>query len=402
MLVDARRRPPGRRRGGGRHPRDRSAWRQRLRGICQAFQEYKQLKLLKNPIKGIYILLFLLMTLIIVFSATWFGLYLARGITEPIADAGRGHARGGRGQPQLQGPGARATTRSASLVDSFNRMTGDLGAVQAPSSRRPTSTSRPSTPRWRTRRRYTETVLEAVATGVVSLDPRGRVTTINGAAERHVRPRRGAQRGPSCGERGVPPARVRGDRHPRPAHGAAAARARWSARCTCAATAQAVVAARLRHRAARGRTASYMGMVLVVRRPHRAAQGPAPGRLARGGPAHRPRDQEPAHAHPALRPAPAAAAGPATAAPRRSACSRRPPPPSSRRWTGSSSWWTSSRASRACPRFAAQADRPRAARSRAWPCSTASRIPALTHHGRVLARPAAARGRSRPASSARC
>jgi two-component system nitrogen regulation sensor histidine kinase NtrY len=56
----------------------------RLRNISQAFQEYKQLRLLKNPIKGIYILLFLLMTLIIVFSATWFGLYLARGITEPI------------------------------------------------------------------------------------------------------------------------------------------------------------------------------------------------------------------------------------------------------------------------------------------------------------------------------
>src|SRR5262249_54307858 len=34
------------------------------------------------------------------------------------------------------------------------------------------------------RRRYTETVLETVATGVVSLDAAGRVTTINGAAER--------------------------------------------------------------------------------------------------------------------------------------------------------------------------------------------------------------------------
>src|SRR5207247_2681761 len=56
----------------------------RVRGISQDFQEYKQLKLLKTPIKGIYILLFMLMTLIIVFSATWFGLYLARGITEPI------------------------------------------------------------------------------------------------------------------------------------------------------------------------------------------------------------------------------------------------------------------------------------------------------------------------------
>jgi len=56
----------------------------RLRGISQSFQEYKQLRLLKQPLKGIYILLFLLMTLVIVFSATWFGLYLARGITEPV------------------------------------------------------------------------------------------------------------------------------------------------------------------------------------------------------------------------------------------------------------------------------------------------------------------------------
>ena len=78
----------------------------RLRNISQAFQEYKQLRLLKNPIKGIYILLFLLMTLIIVFSATWFGLYLARGITEPIQMLAEGTQGGGRGQPPLQGRGA--------------------------------------------------------------------------------------------------------------------------------------------------------------------------------------------------------------------------------------------------------------------------------------------------------
>ena len=62
----------------------------KVRGISQAFKEYKQLKLLKNPIKGIYILLFLLMTLIVVFSFTWFGLYLARGITGPIEQLAEG------------------------------------------------------------------------------------------------------------------------------------------------------------------------------------------------------------------------------------------------------------------------------------------------------------------------
>src|SRR5262249_58652251 len=62
----------------------------KVRGIAQAFRDYKQLKLLKAPIKGIYILLFLLMTLIIVFSFTWFGLHLARGITGPIEQLAEG------------------------------------------------------------------------------------------------------------------------------------------------------------------------------------------------------------------------------------------------------------------------------------------------------------------------
>ncbi len=83
----------------------------KIRGIEQSFQEYKQLKLVKNPIKGIYILLFLLMTMIVVFSFVWFGFYLARGITGPIAELAEGtrevaagnlaykvHARAARGR----------------------------------------------------------------------------------------------------------------------------------------------------------------------------------------------------------------------------------------------------------------------------------------------------------------
>src|SRR5574341_1011790 len=97
----------------------------RVRGISQAFQEYKQLKLLKAPIKGIYILLFLLMTLIVVFSFTWFGLYLARGITGPIeqlAEGTREVAAGNLGY-KVQ---ARADDEIGALVQSFNRMTDDL------------------------------------------------------------------------------------------------------------------------------------------------------------------------------------------------------------------------------------------------------------------------------------
>jgi two-component system nitrogen regulation sensor histidine kinase NtrY len=154
----------------------------RLRGISQAFQEYKQLKLLKNPIKGIYILLFLLMTLIIVFSATWFGLYLARGITDPIQKLAEGTRAVAAGNLQYKVE-VRADDEIGILVDSFNRMTGDLAASQAKleETHRDLQAKHDEVEQ---RRRYTATVLETVATGVVSLDPAGHVTTINGAAER--------------------------------------------------------------------------------------------------------------------------------------------------------------------------------------------------------------------------
>jgi two-component system nitrogen regulation sensor histidine kinase NtrY len=140
----------------------------RVRGISQAFQEYKQLKLLKNPIKGIYILLFLLMTLIIVFSFTWFGLYMARGITVPIQLLAEGTREVAAGNLNYKVE-VQAHDEIGILVDSFNRMTSDLRAKHN---------------ELEERRRYTETVIQAVATGVVSLDPAGRLTTMNGAAAR--------------------------------------------------------------------------------------------------------------------------------------------------------------------------------------------------------------------------
>ncbi len=154
----------------------------RLRNISQAFQEYKQLRLLKNPIKGIYILLFLLMTLIIVFSATWFGLYLARGITDPIQMLAEGTREVAAGNLRYKVE-VRADDEIGILVDSFNRMTADLAASQSKLEETYRDLHAKHT-EVEERRRYTETVLEAVATGVVSLDPEGRVTTINSAAER--------------------------------------------------------------------------------------------------------------------------------------------------------------------------------------------------------------------------
>jgi two-component system nitrogen regulation sensor histidine kinase NtrY len=155
---------------------------QRIRGISQAFLEYKQLKLLKNPIKGIYILLFLLMTLIVVFSFTWFALHLARGITGPIEQLAEGTREVAAGnlayKVQMRGDDEIGT-----LVESFNRMTDDLAQSKRQLEEAYIDLQDKHT-ELEDRRRYTETVLEAITTGVVSFDPIGRVTTLNRAAAR--------------------------------------------------------------------------------------------------------------------------------------------------------------------------------------------------------------------------
>ena len=153
---------------------------QKVRGISQAFLEYKQLKLLKNPIKGIYILLFLLMTLIVVFSFTWFALHLARGITGPIEQLAEGTREIAAGNLAYKVQ-TRGDDEIGVLVESFNRMTDDLGQSKRQLEEAYIDLQDKHT-ELEDRRRYMETVLEAITTGVVSFDPLGRVTTINRAA----------------------------------------------------------------------------------------------------------------------------------------------------------------------------------------------------------------------------
>src|SRR5712664_2788358 len=154
----------------------------KVRGISQAFREYKQLKLLKNPIKGIYILFFLLMPLIVVFGFTWFGLYLARGITGPSEQPAEGTREVGAGNLDYKVQ-ARADDEIGLLVDSFNRMTDDLSSSKHRLEEAYVDLQDKHT-ELEDRRRYIETVLEAITTGVVSLDALGRITTLNRAAAR--------------------------------------------------------------------------------------------------------------------------------------------------------------------------------------------------------------------------
>jgi len=135
--------------------------------ISRSYEQYKHLMALKRPVKNSYILTLLLITLVIIFSATWFGLYLAKGITVPIQQlaAGTHEVALGNWDYQIEAAG---DDEIGTLVDSFNQMTRDLKQINLELARRG---------------RYTETLLGNIAAGVISVDQAGNITTMNKAAE---------------------------------------------------------------------------------------------------------------------------------------------------------------------------------------------------------------------------
>ncbi len=147
----------------------------KLRSIADASQQYGQINILKNPIKFSYILTMSIVTLIIIFLATWFGLTLASGITGPIQNLAKATNKITEGDLDIQ-IDVEADDEIGLLVKSFNKMTRDLkrskgGLMEANIS-------------LEERRKYIETILRNVSAGIISLDKNGKITTINHAAEK--------------------------------------------------------------------------------------------------------------------------------------------------------------------------------------------------------------------------
>jgi two-component system nitrogen regulation sensor histidine kinase NtrY len=149
--------------------------------ISQGFENYQQMKMLKNPIKLFHLTMFSIVTLLIVFSASWFGFYLARTITVPIQELAEGTRRIAGGDLEVH-IDQDTDDEIGTLVNSFNQMTLDLQASQR-ALEATNEELRQSSEEVERRRRYMETVLRHVAAGVVSVDAEGRVRTINQSAE---------------------------------------------------------------------------------------------------------------------------------------------------------------------------------------------------------------------------
>src|SRR3954471_178845 len=154
----------------------------RSRRMTQAFESYNQLRVLKRPLTGLYLSFFLMVTLLILFGATWMGSYLAKRITRPVLmlsaaarEIGAGHLDQ-RVEPE-------SNDEFGSLVEAFNSMARELAAGRRKVDRGTIQLERKHG-EVEGRRRYIETILERIATGVVSVDASGAITTINTAAAR--------------------------------------------------------------------------------------------------------------------------------------------------------------------------------------------------------------------------
>jgi two-component system nitrogen regulation sensor histidine kinase NtrY len=153
----------------------------RLELISKGIQGYRQLLLLKKPIKSSFLVMLLIVTLLIIFSAIWFGFYVAGGLTLPMARLSQGIKRVADGELDFVLE-KDSDDEMGMLVDSFNSMTQDLLSSRVQVEEGSLALQRVNLETEK-RRRYTEIILQNVTAGVISLDAQGRVLTINKFAE---------------------------------------------------------------------------------------------------------------------------------------------------------------------------------------------------------------------------
>jgi two-component system nitrogen regulation sensor histidine kinase NtrY len=151
-------------------------------GILSQYREYKKVKAMKNPIKAGAYLFVGVITVLILFGATWFGFYVARGITVPIQRLAEATVAIARGNLNVRIV-AKATDEIGTLVESFNRMTRDL-KISKSKLEEVNNSLRQSNLELDDRRAYTEAVVDTIAAGVLSIDRGGIITTFNPSAER--------------------------------------------------------------------------------------------------------------------------------------------------------------------------------------------------------------------------
>jgi two-component system, NtrC family, nitrogen regulation sensor histidine kinase NtrY len=150
--------------------------------LDQESADYGKLSQQRKFLRKTYISILLLLTVVILFIATWFALFLSRQITVPIQALAEATHEVSRGNLDF-----RVQTKAADelgiLVRSFNEMTEQLavGREELEKSRNHLEQMNLQLDQ---RHRFTEAILESIPTGVISVSARGAILGSNPAANR--------------------------------------------------------------------------------------------------------------------------------------------------------------------------------------------------------------------------
>jgi len=149
------------------------SYAEKIKNIRAYVDRYRQLKIQRNPVKTFYLLTLIFITLLIVFAASWIGFHLAKGITVPIEKLANATKEVSKGNLDIRVEDP-ASDEIGIFIESFNQMISDLKESQRSIALKTTELEG--------RKQYIETVLNNVTTGVVTLDAKGTITTINPSA----------------------------------------------------------------------------------------------------------------------------------------------------------------------------------------------------------------------------
>jgi two-component system nitrogen regulation sensor histidine kinase NtrY len=157
--------------------------------INQNQQDYETLSHEAKRIRGLYMLLLTMLTVLVLFVATWSSLFVAKLVTRPVealAQATREISLGHLGY-RVE---VSAADELGELVSSFNTMAAELESSRKKIDQSARALTETNT-ELEQRRRHIETILENIPTGVLSLDPERRVTHSNVAFGRMFWPNDG-------------------------------------------------------------------------------------------------------------------------------------------------------------------------------------------------------------------
>ena len=152
----------------------------RVKNIRDAYSEYHQVRLLDDPIRAGYLGIIILITLLIIFTASWMGILLARWITVPIQMLAEGTGRIARGHLDVT-IDYRSDDEFGMLVSSFNQMATDLQAMTANLEKAHESLAL-TYEDLRQKAQFIETIVDSITTGIVVIDRRSRIIVVNKVA----------------------------------------------------------------------------------------------------------------------------------------------------------------------------------------------------------------------------